>query len=98
MTVIWAESAIEHLQAIHDYIAQNSPQYARHLVDRITNRSRQIAAFPLSGRIVPEYGRPQIREVLENQYRILYHIRPEQIEVVAVVHSRQHIPAIEENH
>lgn len=92
MIVVWAESAVEHLRAIHDYLAQTSPQYAVYLVDRITTRSKQIAAFPLSGRIVPEYGRPQIRELIENQYRILYHIRPEQIEVIAVIHSRQQIP------
>lgn len=95
MTVIWAESAIEQLRAIHDYLAQTSPQYASHLVDRITNRSKQIAAFPFSGRVVPEYGRPQIRELIENQHRILYHIRPDRIEVIAVVHSRQHIPSTE---
>ena len=96
MRIIWANSAIEHLQAIQDYIAQTSPQYARRMVDRITKRSKQIAAFPLSGRVVPEYERPQIREVIESQYRILYHVQPDRVEVVAVVHSKQHIPSVEE--
>ena len=45
------------VQAIHDYLAQTSPDYAVRIVDRLTRRSIQIAAFPNSGRMVPEYDR-----------------------------------------
>ena len=55
MKVFWTETAINHLSAIYSYVAQNSPQYAQRLVERITSRSQQIAQFPLSGRIVPEF-------------------------------------------
>jgi len=85
--VYWTEPAVEHLQAIHAYIAQNSPQYAERLVDRITRRSQQIADFPLSGRVVPEVGIEQIREVIEGSYRIIYYLKSEQIDVLAVIHG-----------
>jgi toxin ParE1/3/4 len=44
------------------------------MVDRVTRRSQQIGSFPLSGRVVPEFGVGQIREVCEGPYRIIYHI------------------------
>jgi toxin ParE1/3/4 len=62
-------------------------------VDRLTRRSEQIAMFPQSGRVVPEYDAPEIREVIERPYRIIYCIRDEQIDVLAVVHSAQRLPS-----
>jgi len=45
--VLWTNSAIAQLQAIHDYLAQTSPDYAVRIIDRLTRRSIQIAAFPV---------------------------------------------------
>ena len=87
MKVHWTKSASEHLDAIYSYIAQGSAEYALRTVDRITRRSQQIAEFPHSGRTVPEYEMPQIREVFEYPYRIIYHITPTQIDVIAVLHG-----------
>lgn len=91
MKVHWTETAEGHLDAIYAYIAQDSPQYAMLMVDRLTRRSQQIADFPLSGRKVPEYEMEQIREVIEGAYRIIYHIKPDQIDVLAVIHGSQDI-------
>ena len=41
------------------------------MVDRLTRRSEQIATFPLSGRMVPEYEAPDVREVIEKPYRLI---------------------------
>jgi len=57
------------------------------MVDRITKRSEQIAGFPMSGRNVPEYLGDDIRELIEKPYRIIYRIKPDQIDVLAVVHG-----------
>ncbi|MEH2169276.1 MAG: type II toxin-antitoxin system RelE/ParE family toxin [Nostoc sp.] len=91
MNVYWTTTAVENLSAIYSYIAQTSPQYATRIVDRITRRSEQIANFPLSGRIVSEFETEQIREVIEGSYRIIYYIKPEQIDVLAVIHGLQQI-------
>lgn len=87
MKVHWTDTAQAHLDAIHSYIAQDSPEYAKRMVDRLTRRSQQIAGFPLSGRRVPEYDMDQIREIIEGSYRIIYHIKQNRIDVLAVVHS-----------
>jgi len=87
MKVHWTNTAERHLDAINGHIALDSPMYAKRMVDRLTRRSQQIADFPLSGRRVPEYDIDQIREVIEGPYRIIYHIRTDQIDVVAVIHG-----------
>jgi len=92
VTVHWTDRAIGHLRSLHAYIGQSSPEYAQRVVDRLTRRSRQIGDFPQSGRIVPEAEFPQIREVLEGPYRIMYHIKPEQVDVIAVIHGSQQTP------
>ncbi|GAP97791.1 type II toxin-antitoxin system RelE/ParE family toxin [Leptolyngbya sp. NIES-2104] len=89
MRVVWTEIAINQLQGIYDYIAQTSIAYADQTVDRLTRRSQQIASFPRSGRMVPEFQDDSIREVIENPYRLIYRILPEQIDVIAVVHGSQ---------
>ena len=91
MKVHWTDTAQGHLDAIYRYIAQDSPEYAKRMLDRLTRRSQQIAEFPLSGRIVPEYEMDQIREVIEGPYRIIYYIKPDQIDVLAVIHGAQNI-------
>ena len=79
--------AKSHLRSIYDYISKDSPQNALLTIDRLTSRSMQIADFPKSGRKVQEYGDENIRELIEGNYRIIYHILPQQIDVIAVVHS-----------
>ena len=61
------------------------------MVDRLTRRSLQIADFPLSGRRVQEYEIDQIREVIEGPYRIIYYIKPDQIDVLAILHGAQDV-------
>ena len=89
MKVFWTEAALSQLQAIHDYIAQTSPDYALRMVDRLTKRSIQIAEFPFSGRMVPEYELNEVREILEWPYRIIYLVCSAQsrVDVLAVVHG-----------
>ncbi len=61
MRVHWTDNAIQHLLNIYEYIALNSPTYAKSTVDKITRRSEQIADHPQSGRKVPEYNAEDIR-------------------------------------
>jgi plasmid stabilization system protein ParE len=87
--VLWTKFAETQLDAIHDYVAQTSQEYARRVVDNLTRRSIQIASFPFSGRVVPEYELNEVRELIEGPYRVIYliHEEKEEIEVLAVIHS-----------
>jgi plasmid stabilization system protein ParE len=59
------------------------------MIQRIMARAPQLAAFPDSGRMVPEVGRPEIREVIEDPYRIIYNRTSDRIEILAVIQGRQ---------
>ena len=92
MMVSWTQNALRHLTAIRDYIAQNSARYAQGMVDRITRRSEQLGQFPQLGAVVPEYEDEAIREVLEPPYRIIYRVREDRVEILAVVHGARQLP------
>ena len=93
MRVLWADAALNQVEAIRDYLAQTSPDFARRVVERLVNRSEQIAAFPRSGRMVPEYEVDEVRQVIESSYRLIYLIKEEQLEILAVIHtSRKGLP------
>ncbi len=62
------------------------------MVDKIARRSEQITDQPLSGRKVPEYQTDDIRELIEKPYRIIYRIKADQIDVVAVIHGARLLP------
>ena len=81
-----------HLLAIYDQIANDSEMSALKLADRLTKRSEQIGAFPLSGSAVPEYESQDIREVIEGPYRIIYKINPDQVDVLAIIHGQRLLP------
>jgi len=89
MKVHWTDNAIVHISIIYEYIAHDSPLYAKKMIDKIIVRSEQIADFPLSGRKVPEYEKDDIREMIEKSYRIIYRIKSNKIDVLAVVHCAQ---------
>ena len=92
MRVHWTENAIGHLVNIYEFIAINSPTFAKRMVDRITRRSEQIADHPFSGRKVPEYESDDVRELIETPYRIIYRIKSDQIDVLAVIHGARLFP------
>ena len=91
MNVYWTETATRQLDRIYEYISETSLVYARRMVDRITRRTEQIAEFPRSGRIVPEFERANIREVIEGAYRIIYLIDEDIIDILAVVRGAQDV-------
>ena len=88
----WTHTALEHLVAIFERIERDSPSYARQVVDRLIWRLEQVATYPLAGRVVPEYDSQHIREVLEGPYRLIYPVKEDQIDVLALVHGAQLLP------
>jgi addiction module RelE/StbE family toxin len=90
--VEWTQSAIDDLASIFEHIAKDSPRYATHVVDCITNRTNQIATFPFTGAIVPEFQRNDIREVIEYSWRVIYSVGESRISILAVVHGAYPLP------
>ena len=89
----WTEQAVTQLGAIAECISLSSPMYAEQIVERIPMRLRQVQKFPACGRQVPEAGNPEIRQLVESPYRIVYRASHDTIEILAIVHGRQDLPA-----
>jgi plasmid stabilization system protein ParE len=62
--IIWSDLAVEDLRSIYDFIAVDSVFYASRQVERLIARTEQLQAFPASGRIVPEFDNPDLRELI----------------------------------
>lgn len=93
MKVRWTENARSQLRRIHRYISRDSRIYAQRMVDRLTARSKQIGQAPLLGAVVSEYDLPDVREVLEWPYRIIYRVKQHEVQILAVIHGAQLPPA-----
>ena len=91
--VRWTAHAIAQLRHIHEYIAQDSPLYARRVSEGLVQKTVSLGELPRIGRIVPELNEDTVRELSLYSYRILYEIKPGQIEVLAVIHKRQDLQA-----
>ena len=90
MRIEWAEPAIEDLIAIRDFIAKDSPHYARKFIERLFDAVRSLEEHPLIGRHVPEtVDHPDVRELIYHNYRLIYRIRADCVSVLAVVHGRR---------
>lgn len=79
---------VPDVRAIREFVARDAPGVAEVLADRVFGAVGRLEQFPLSGREVPEFGRPDLREVILGSYRIVHRVRSEeQVEVLTVVHS-----------
>lgn len=72
-----------------DWIARDDPKAARRWVTDLFDRVNQLRRFPESGRVVPEGGRPNIRELIMGRYRIIYRRDIKRIVVLTVRHTRE---------
>ncbi len=87
MKIEWAEPAIVDLESIRDYIKKDSDYYAIRFVERIIEAVENLVRFPKRGRIVPEAGEDNIREILFYNYRIIYRLATERILILTVIHG-----------
>ena len=85
--IIWAPQAIEDVEAIRTYVARDSLHSAELLVERLVSAVARLEANPLSGRVVPEVGDEALREIIHGNYRIVYRLRLDLIEIVTVFHG-----------
>jgi plasmid stabilization system protein ParE len=89
MKVIWSPRALERVNEIADYIAQESIEAARLLAIELFGAVDRLEKFPESGRVVPEINRPNVREIIQARYRIIYRVEAKQVAILTVRHVRQ---------
>jgi plasmid stabilization system protein ParE len=86
----FAESSLCDLEDILAwYAGQHVPDVGERLVREIFARTEQLADFPASGRIVPEFAVITIRELIHPPFRIVYRIDPTKIWIIRVWRSER---------
>lgn len=90
--ITWSSKAQLELAAVWNYIERNSKASALQLLRDVAAATRRVREHPLSGRMVPEWKRPSVREVIVGSYRVMYSIKAEEIIVFGVRHSRRRLP------
>jgi len=85
--LIWSPQAVSDLEAICDYIAKDSQEYACIIARRIVNVVESIPDHPRAGRMVPEWQTPSLRERIVGSYRVIYRAGPEAVEIVTIIHG-----------
>ena len=92
----WSPSALLDLHDIFSYIAEDDPSAAGKFIRSLLHAVERLPAFPESGRIVPEFDDPVIREVIRRPCRIVYRVKAdsELIEIARVWHAARGIPEL----
>ena len=85
--VIWAPQAIQDVKAIRAHVARDSAHYGDLVVERIVAAVERLKDNPRSGRVVPELGDESIRGVIHGNYRIVYRLRHDVVEIATVFHG-----------
>lgn len=97
MKLHWSQRALNDVARLREYIAQDSPFYARQFTERLIKHIENLIAFPHMGRFVPEAEHRDIRELIYQGYRVIYHISNDQnqIELVTIVHGSRDLGGME---
>jgi toxin ParE1/3/4 len=86
MRIIWSRKAISNLIEIREYIAQDKPEAARLLAERILRSVERLAKHPHLGHAGRE---PETRElvVTDTPYVVPYRIHRGRLAILAVLHG-----------
>jgi toxin ParE1/3/4 len=94
LKIKWSPRAASNLEEICEYIAKDSEYYAILFAKRITAIVKAIPLFPQSGRTVPEYRDENLREKIYENYRIVYRLKEDIVEIVAICHGAKPLGSI----
>ena len=88
--ISFAASAVADLEAIRSwYAGQQAPEVGERLLREIVAHVEQLADFPESGRIVPEFGLVQLREIIHAPFRIVYRVDQDRVRIVRIWRSER---------
>ena len=92
MRIVWSPLALERLTEIAAYIAQDDAKAAENWVEKVFSTVDGLRRYPEIGRVVPELGLNEFREIIFGNYRIIYRREAEIVSVLTVRHSKQILP------
>jgi plasmid stabilization system protein ParE len=89
-TITFAASAYDDLEAIRSwYKDQQVHDVGNRLLKEMLAQIERLADFPESGRIVPEFGIANLREIINSPFRIVYRFDGNSVRVVRIWRSER---------
>ena len=86
----FAGSAVSDLQEMQKYYeSEQTPETGKRLLAEIIGVVEQIAEFPLSGRVVPEFNVAYLREIIHPPFRIVYRCDRKRVRIIRVWRSER---------
>lgn len=92
--VVWTETAWRDLERSADYIAEDSPGYAAAFVERVREHARSLDDLTYRGRVVPELGEQNVRELLIGNYRLIFEVHERTVYILALIHGARDLTAL----
>ena len=87
--IIWADPAIQELDAIADYIALENPAAAPQLVRRVFAAVEMLQKFPRRGSAPPELRGLPYRQLIVSPCRVFYRVEAKVVYIVHVLRGEQ---------
>lgn len=87
MIIRWLEKSLNDVEDIRDYIKKDSEYYAYEFTKKIIEHSELLLTSPKMGRVVPEVKNKNIRELIYCNYRIIYRLYNDEIQILSVIHG-----------
>ena len=95
-----SDSALEDLEGIQEwYSEQGVPETGTRFLREILARIERLNEHPGMGRIVPEFNRETLRELIHPPFRIVYRRTKTNVQIVRVWRSERmlRLPATDES-
>lgn len=92
--IVWTELAVTNLEAIYEFICQDSERYANLVVEKILEAVKILAIFPNSGRTVSELNNEKTRELIHDNYRIVYQLGSDAVEILTIHHCSKYFDPV----
>jgi addiction module RelE/StbE family toxin len=89
LKIFWTKEALLRLQEIEKYIAKDNPIVAVEFVDKLISVAETISDNPEKGRVVPELALDNIRELLHKNYRIVYLVKKNSLDILTSFEGHQ---------
>ena len=89
--VVWSEGARRELDEAVSYVAEESLDSAIRLLERILESVQTLSTLSERGRLVPERSDPDIRELLVDPFRLLYHVAESEVVILGILHQRRNL-------
>jgi addiction module RelE/StbE family toxin len=100
LKLLFAPEALEDMEKIYHYYAEQNATYAVELYNRIIEEAEQLQYFPQMAQKEPflkEYTEEYRSLIVENNYKLVYFVENETVNIVAVFDCRQNPQKLKNN-